>query len=376
MLLADRVSVARRFQRAVRIDTDLADLTSLEGFVCTQSSATVLETMARHVAETRQGAFTWTGPYGSGKSSLVVALASLLGGDSLMRWNAREAVGAETSDAVWRAMPRHPNGWHILPVVGRRAAPEQLVGEAIDAQRLMKRRRKLWTESQALDALCEIASRDPDSRGGVILFIDEMGKLLEGAARDGSDVYFLQQVAELASRSDGRLIIIGILHQAFEEYSYRLSREMREEWAKIQGRFIDLAVNTAADEQIALVGRAIQSDHRPSEPSSLSVSVADLTHRATSPDLPQLLEDCWPLHPVVACLLGPISRRRFGQNQRSLFGFLNSTEPCGFQDFVRRHRDDELYPPEAPLGLPSSQLGTLHYGFARRPPLGTWLWMP
>ena len=43
MLLADRVSVARRFQRAVRIDTDLADLTSLEGFVCTQSSATVLE---------------------------------------------------------------------------------------------------------------------------------------------------------------------------------------------------------------------------------------------------------------------------------------------------------------------------------------------
>ena len=105
MLLADRVSVARRFQRAVRIDTDLGDLTALEGFVCTQSSATVLETMARHVAETRQGAFTWTGPYGSGKSSLVVALASLLGGDSLMRGNAREAVGAETSDAVWRAMP-------------------------------------------------------------------------------------------------------------------------------------------------------------------------------------------------------------------------------------------------------------------------------
>ena len=149
-----------------------------------------------------------------------------------MRWNAREAVGAETSDAVWRAMPPHANGWHVLPVVGRRARPEQLVGEAIDAQRLMKRRRKLWTERQTLDALSEIASRDPDSRGGFILFIDEMGKLLEGAARDGSDVYFLQQVAELASRSDGRLIIVGILHQAFQEYSYRLSREMREEWAR------------------------------------------------------------------------------------------------------------------------------------------------
>src|SRR3546814_15447238 len=33
-------------------------------------------------------------------------------------------------------------------------------------------------------------------------------------------------------------------------------------------------------------------------------------------------------------LLGPISRRRFGQNQRSLFGFLNSVEPFGFQSFL------------------------------------------
>ena len=73
MLLAERVTVSRRFQRAIRIDTDLGDPLALEGFVCPQSSAAVLETMARHVAETGQGAFTWTGPYGSGKSSLVVA---------------------------------------------------------------------------------------------------------------------------------------------------------------------------------------------------------------------------------------------------------------------------------------------------------------
>src|SRR3546814_16108339 len=46
------------------------------------------------------------------------------------------------------------------------------------------------------------------------------------------------------------------------------------------------------------------------------------------------LSKCWPLHPVVAALLGPISRRRFGQNQRSLFGFLNSVEPFGFQSFL------------------------------------------
>ena len=163
---------------------------------------------------------------------------------------------------------------------------------------------------------------------------------------DVSDVYFFQQLAELASRSSGRLIVVGILHQAFDEYSHRLSREMREEWAKIQGRFIDLPVNTGVDEQIALLGRGIESDHEPAAPSLLSQGVAELTKRAAFDDLPQLLENCWPLHPIVACLLGPISRRRFGQNQRSIFGFLNSTEPRGFQDFLRSAQDDALYPPD------------------------------
>ena len=52
---------------------------ALEGFVCPQSSAVVLETMAQHLSGSGQGAFTWTGPYGSGKSSLVVALSALAG---------------------------------------------------------------------------------------------------------------------------------------------------------------------------------------------------------------------------------------------------------------------------------------------------------
>ena len=33
------------------------------------------------------------------------------------------------------------------------------------------------------------------------------------------------------------------------------------------------------------------------------------------------------------------------QNQRSIFGFLNSCEPAGFQEFLRRAEDPELYPP-------------------------------
>ena len=176
-----------------------------------------------------------------------------------------------------------------------------------------------------------------------MVFIDEMGKLLEAAAQEGSDIYLFQQIAEIASRSRGRLVVVGILHQAFEEYANRLSREMRDEWSKIQGRFVDLVINAGGDEQIDLLSRAIKSSHRPGQPSVVAKKVVRLMQRNASPQLSRTLESCWPLHPIVACLLGPISRRRFGQNQRSIFSFLNSAEPQGFRDFLRTANDDELY---------------------------------
>ena len=53
MMLDERVHIARRFLRSVRIDTDLSDESALEGFICPKSSADVLMTMARHVSENR-----------------------------------------------------------------------------------------------------------------------------------------------------------------------------------------------------------------------------------------------------------------------------------------------------------------------------------
>jgi len=164
-----------------------------------------------------------------------------------------------------------------------------------------------------------------------------MGKFLEHAATGGADVYFFQQLAEAASRSGGRLIIVGILHQAFDDYAHRLAREVRDEWLKIQGRFADVPINVAGEEQIALIGRAIEAD-TPATIRPIAAGIAEAIQRnrpGTGAHLADELAACWPLHPVVACLLGPLSRRRFGQNQRSVFGFLNSAEPRGFQEFLR-----------------------------------------
>ena len=350
MALHEQVRIARRFLRSIRIDDDLGESAALEGFVCPQSSADVLVTMARHVSETGHGAFTWTGPYGSGKSSLVVALSALLNGSAGLRDKATRVFGQSLTKTIWNALPMGDKGWRVVPVVGRRDHPVSVIGEAVQSARLVPRRpRGGWTESKLIDALTTASIEDPEKHGGLILFIDEMGKFLEAAARDSSDIYVLQQLAEAASRSNGRLLIVGVLHQAFEEYAHRLSREMRDEWVKIQGRFIDLVVDTAGEEQIDLISRAIESDYHQKELSGSASTVAAIARRERPSDVERfasLLEACWPLHPIVACLLGPISRRRFGQNQRSIFGFLNSSEPHGFQDFLKYAGDSERYGPD------------------------------
>jgi hypothetical protein len=350
MALSDKVRVAPRFQRAIRIDTDLHNPQALEGFICPQSATEILLNMGRHIAETGQAAFTWTGPYGSGKSSLVIALTALLGADKRRRARAAEIVGASVANELWKLLPPGRKGWQILPVIGRREPAACVLGEALRASGLAGRQpRGGWTESKIIEAIATIGSDGSRSHGGLIVVIDEMGKLLEGAASEGKDIYILQQLAELASRSEGRLILIGILHQAFEEYSHRLGREQRDEWAKVQGRFIDLLVNTASEEQLEILARAIQSDRKSSKPTEEVLHVAkciSANRRGNRKGLSTTLQRCWPLHPVTAALLGPISRRRFGQNQRSLFGFLNSMEPQGFQDFLRDAGDTETYTPD------------------------------
>ncbi|QDV48453.1 ATP-binding protein [Gimesia fumaroli] len=351
MALVNRVHIARRFQKSIRIDTDLGENHSLEGFICPQSSADVLRSMAKHVSESGQGAFTWTGPYGSGKSSLVVALSALLNGNPELQKQAAKIFGRKLANEIQKSLPTGSRGWHVLPVVGRRDNPVRVIGEALKVTGLVSRRpRGGWTEDNLISNVMSVVTNKPKTHGGLILFVDEMGKFLEAAAQDGTDMYVFQQLAEAASRSDGRLILIGVLHQAFEEYAHRLSHETRDEWAKIQGRFIDLPVNSVGEEQIDIISRAIESE-RPSnaKPSKLSMTVARLALRDRQSNIDSLantLENCWPLHPIVACLLGPISRRRFGQNQRSIFGFLNSTEPHGFQDYLISATEGDLYGPD------------------------------
>lgn len=344
-MLSEQIHVARRFTRAVRVDDDFADASVLNGYVCSQSTVEVLLSMARHKADTGHGAFTWTGPYGSGKSSLAIALSTLAAGDLRAGTGLLASVSGPAREELTTAFRPTQTPWRIAPIVGSRmdAAPalEAALTRAIGSSAKLRR----GSDEPLAQWAVRIAS-DPH-RQGLIIFLDEMGKFLEHAARSGGDVHIFQELAEAAARAEGRLLIVGILHQAFDEYAQRLAREARDEWLKIQGRYLDIAVNLASEEQIDLLGRAIEGAKPPADASTRTIAVALKASRLGSVDaIKDRLAACWPLHPVVAALLGPITRRRFGQNQRSLFGFLTSAEPFGFQAYLNEAeaRDLNVYP--------------------------------
>lgn len=334
--LSEIVRIARHYQRSIRVDVDLGRDDALDGYICHRTALAVLDSMSRQLHESNQRAFTWTGPFGGGKSSLAVALANCLSPDRKLRLKAQRILRIEELPFFGKSLSVH-SGWLTIPVVGKRASVVQEISKALRKARKLNPDSRTASGTSLIADLCSAAERD--GLDGTLLLLDEMGKFLEASALgSGDDVYFFQELAEAAARTPGKVVIVGILHQSFGQYAVRLGMDTRDDWAKIQGRYADIPLIAASDEVVELIGRAIDTDGRP----SWSLNAAAMVAQAISTRRPSVgegftraLDLCWPLHPVMAALLGPVSRRQFGQNERSTFGFLSSVEPHGFLAYLQ-----------------------------------------
>ena len=222
--------------------------------------------------------------------------------------------------------------------------------------------------AEALKAACST-----DEVGGFFLVLDELGKLLEYAAAHpaNSDLYTLQSLAEFAARTPQPFLILGILHQDFSLYADRLTGRERAEWDKVRGRFEDIAFEEPADELLRLIAEArsqspegAKLDQLPPASQRLSEKPPSTGRGArgeggfwslceqawllelapqgmTKGEFCDLLARCYPLHPLAALVLGPLFRK-LAQNERSVFSFLESSEPHGLRDQLQGG-DGRLY---------------------------------
>jgi hypothetical protein len=357
--IASVLRVPDRFLRSVHLDRDFDDVVALSDYVVTPFGAEAIHRILDGLRP-KSGRRAWriTGDYGTGKSSLALVLAHLFVED---KGPEVRRVAKELGLDLRRAMPR------LLPVLATGAREGFVTAIAGALRRSLKRQQGKGRPSGALAALVNRASVVEASGGaddlmtlvdetidfvrerglsGVLLIIDEMGKLLEHAALqpDREDVFILQRLAEAAVRSGERpFILVGMLHQGFQAYAEKLPSSMRHEWDKVAGRFEEIVFDQPLAHSVGLISGALRVDVRrlPHDVQAAANEALALTLKtgwfgaATGSDPDFEPAELYPLHPTVLPVLVRFFAR-FGQHERSLFSFLLSNEPYGLQSYAAR----------------------------------------
>ena len=375
--LADHVRILPRFAKSANLERDSGRSRPLEGYVVT---ARALEAVDRilTVAATQQagGAWSLTGPYGSGKSSLALLVDALLGPDGATRDAAVglvEAADPDMADSVWMAHDNHgtmETGFRRGLVTASREPLNLTVLRGLHSAVLaafgrIPSRRRFPAVDALKTALSDAATDDPRrtgpspaalievakclaSDGPFFLVIDEFGKNLEAIADSSEgDPYLLQQLAEAGQGSGLPIFLMTLQHLSFEDYLSHTEGPQRREWAKVQGRFESIAYVESASQTRALIGTVFQADggvrDRIDEwAGRQSATMSALGISETSD--PDLVASCYPLHPLSATVL-PELCNRYGQHERTLFSFLTSADPASAASYLNA----TALPPEGQL---------------------------
>lgn len=373
--LADLVRVFAGTTRSVNLEADFYREVDLESYILTSTVQSTLSRIGEGLVKPEgTKAWTLTGPYGSGKSAFCLFLANLFCPSSGRSSNQAIEILKRDAYELWQLLFDGRKNelagrfkaapfWPILVTGGRESVHLGLLRGAIQgldylsasahmkrAQRIQARMRGEQIDSREVLAFIEETAGDLEERGmisGILVFADELGKNLEYASLhpERGDLYILQEFAEKVQRLDIPAVLIGMLHQVFDRYADKLTPLERAEWSKVQGRFEDIAFQESTEQLLRLTGRAVRScpghgllpefersAHLLAEKAvALGVQLPGLQPEAVV----EVLRGTFPLHPFTALILGPLFRR-LAQNERSLFAFLSSHEPHGFQEFLHR----------------------------------------
>ena len=363
--LSDLYKVKRRFHRSVHLERDFYTKENvLDGYILTVTARDMLSRVISTLENSATSkAWSITGPYGSGKSAFALYAAKLLGDpNASTTQQALDLLKRGDGSLYDRFTSTNGNKQSLsdfCPVLisGERASLSiallhglenglKTFGIEANISPRSKIRKILKTaandtplQASEITNLFESATRAIKKKGGqgLLLVIDELGKFLEYAAEYPAqgDVFVLQTLAEFATRSEQTpLLFLTILHQAFEQYANKFAKSQQEEWAKVQGRFEDIAFVEPTEQVLRLIGSAIERTSEGKEenlslPNDLDLKPSQLTES----EFGELLQNCLPLHPIVVLIIDSLFRR-FAQNERSLFAFLSSNEPYGLQDFL------------------------------------------
>jgi hypothetical protein len=259
------------------------------------------------------------GAYGTGKSSLLLAIKQTFtafkkhfkGYDTLIKqlpsYEFVAIIGDYTSLADWFA--------ELLNLKGD------------------------YSSSDVLKALTSYYKQLQKKGKGLAIFIDEFGKFLEYASKNNpeSEIYFIQQLVEWLNDQKKETVLITTLHQDFNTYALALNRSQQQEWDKVKGRFNEVPFNEPVEQLLFLAAERISEKFKGDPLNKNFDKLFNVIKDSKAFPLKAHLEKDFakkllPFDILSAAVLTK-ALQEYGQNERSLFSFIESRDYYGINDF-------------------------------------------
>lgn len=190
---------------------------------------------------------------------------------------------------------------------------------------------------------------------GIFIVHDEFGRFLQNL--DQYLVYKtmqeLQDIAEFVNRSNQYMQLLLISHKGMSQYLHGFNQEHQSEFQRIEKRYTTYFVESDTATYYRIVQQYINNTLK----ENVVIDTEDIIRQLRLYNLFQelnhheienlIVKGCYPIHPVTLFLLPRISKI-FGQNERTLFTYLESDDSYGFNNQITKNADyiyaDTLFP--------------------------------
>lgn len=260
-------------------------------------------------------AFNIVGAYGSGKSAFILAFENALN---------------KKVDYFENSLNGDLLGFES----------EFFIGEYTSFKKSFCNRFKLNEKKEIFDEFKKYYQQIAKRNKGLLIVVDEFGKFLEYAAKESSEeeMYFIQQLAEFVNTPRHEIFFITTLHQSFEDYAFDLSKTQKAEWEKVKGRLIEVSFNEPVEQLLFLTAESLKQKSIKSQ--IVIEDEKELFDSISNADAFPLrdyfsLEFAQHLFPfdILSASVITLAFQSYGQQERSMFTFLESDDYLGLSDF-------------------------------------------